>query len=108
VLALAMFSNVLVTVVATVAMGVAVGLVIISAQTLMQGQTPMEMLGRVTSSLMSVLSIAQVGGLAVAGGIAQVVGIRNAYFAVSALLVCIGVLGWRAVERRKAAEAAAA
>ncbi len=108
ILALAIFSSVIVTVAATIAMGVSVGLVIISAQTLMQGQTPMEMLGRVTSSLMSVLSIAQVGGLAVAGGIAQVVGIRNAYFATSALLACIGMLGWRAVERRKAAEAAAA
>jgi MFS family permease len=107
ILVLAVFGSVATTVIATIGMGVAVALVIISAQTLMQGQTPMEMLGRVTSSLMSVLSLAQVAGLAVSGGIAQAIGIRNSYYATAALLACIAAAGWRVVERRKAAEAAA-
>ena len=85
----------------TLVLGVGVALVIISAQTLMQGQTPMEMLGRVTSSLMSVLAVAQVFGLVVSGSIAQVIGIRNSYFATSALLGLIAAAGWRVVEQRR-------
>jgi MFS family permease len=102
ILALAIFGNVPVTVLATLELGVGVALVIISAQTLMQGQTPMEMLGRVTSSLMSVLALAQVSGLLLSGSIAQAVGIRNSYFATSALLAVIAAAGWRMVEKRKA------
>ncbi len=102
ILALAIFGNVPITVLATLELGVGVALVIISAQTLMQGQTPMEMLGRVTSSLMSVLALAQVSGLLLSGSIAQAVGIRNSYFATSALLAVIAAAGWRLVEKRKA------
>jgi DHA3 family macrolide efflux protein-like MFS transporter len=103
ILCLAIFGNVPVTFAATLVLGVGVALVIIPAQTLMQGQTPMEMLGRVTSSLMSVLAAAQVAGLLVSGSIAQAVGIRNSYFATSGLMLAIAGVGWRVVERRKAA-----
>jgi MFS family permease len=107
ILVLAVFSSIVITVMATIAIGVFVALIIIAAQTLMQGQTPVEMLGRVTSSLMSVLSLAQVAGLGVAGGIAQAIGIRNSYYVTSALLICIAAAGWRVVDRRKAAQATA-
>lgn len=107
ILLLAIFGNVPLTVLITLALGFGVAMVIIPAQTLMQGQTPMEMLGRVTSSLISVLSFAQVGGLVLSGSIAQVVGIRNSYFATSALLAVIAATGWMLVEKRKAAAAAA-
>jgi MFS family permease len=106
ILTLAVFGNVPVTILATLAMGYGVAMVIISAQTLMQGQTPMDMLGRVTSTLMSVMALSQVAGLALSGSIAQVVGIRNSYYATSALLVLIAAAGWRAVNRRAAAAAA--
>jgi predicted MFS family arabinose efflux permease len=58
---------------ATISIGVFVALIIIAAQTLMQDRRP----GRVTCSLLSVLSLAQVAGLGVAGGIAQAIRIRN-------------------------------
>jgi MFS family permease len=103
ILLLAVFGNIPLTIVSTLAVGFGVALVIISAQTLIQGQTPMEMLGRVTSSLMSVIAFAQVAGLVVSGSIAQVVGIRNSYYATSALLALIAVAGWRVVSRRSAA-----
>jgi MFS family permease len=106
ILTLAVFGNVAVTVAATLAMGFGVAMIIIPAQTLMQGQTPIEMLGRVTSTLMSVLSFSQVAGLALSGSIAQVVGIRNSYFATSALLALIAAAGWRVVSKRTAAAAA--
>jgi MFS family permease len=107
ILVLAIFSSTAITLLATIGIGVCVALIVIAAQTLMQGQTPMEMLGRVTSSLMSVLSLAQIAGLVLSGGIAQAIGIRNSYYATSAILVCIAAAGWRVVERRKTAEAAA-
>ena len=103
---LAFFGNVPLTIVATLIMGFGVALVIIPAQTLMQGQTPLDMLGRVTSTLMSVLSFAQVAGLALSGSIAQVVGIRNSYYATSALLALIAAAGWRVVTHRTAAQSA--
>lgn len=107
ILMLAVFGNVPVTILATLTMGFGVALVIIPAQTLMQGQTPLDMLGRVTSTLMSVLSFAQVAGLALSGSIAQVVGIRNSYYATSALLALIAAAGWRVVTQRTAAAASA-
>ena len=107
ILMLAIFGNVPITVAATLTIGVGVALIIISAQTLMQGQTPLDMLGRVTSTMMSVLSFAQVGGLALSGSIAQVVGIRNPYYATSALLVLIAGAGWSVVSRRTASAAMA-
>jgi predicted MFS family arabinose efflux permease len=107
ILMLAVFGNVPITIVATLVMGFGVALVIIPAQTLMQGQTPLDMLGRVTSTLMSVLSFAQVAGLALSGSIAQVVGIRNSYYATSALLALIAAAGWRVVTHRTNAAASA-
>jgi len=108
ILVLALVGTVATTVAATLWMGVGVALVIISAQTLMQGQTPMEMLGRVSSSSMSVMSFAQAGGLLVSGSIAQVIGIRKSYLVTSALLTVIAAVGWRVVERRAAAVDSAA
>jgi MFS family permease len=100
ILALAAFGNVPVTIAATLAMGLGVAMVVISAQTLMQGQTPMDMLGRVTSTLMSVMALSQVGGIALSGSIAQAVGIVNSYYITSALLFLIAAIGWRVVTKR--------
>jgi len=82
----AIFGNVPLTIATTLALGVGVAMVVIPAQALMQGQTPMAMLGRVTSSVMSVLAFAQVCGLVLSGSTAQAIGIRNSCFATSALL----------------------
>jgi MFS family permease len=108
ILVLALIGTVVTTVLATIWMGVGVALVVISAQTLMQGQTPMEMLGRVSSSSMSVMALAQAGGLVVSGSIAQVIGIRKSYLATSALLAVIAAVGWQVVEKRAAERAASA
>lgn len=106
ILTLAVFGNIPVTVLATLGIGFGVAMVVISAQTLMQGKTPMDMLGRVTSTLMSVMALSQVSGLALSGSIAQVVGIRNSYYATSALLMLIAAAGWQVVNRRTAAATA--
>jgi DHA3 family macrolide efflux protein-like MFS transporter len=75
-------------------LGIGVIFVIVSAQTIMQGQTPMEMVGRVSSSFMAVLSIAQLVGLVISGSLAQTLGIRNLFFASAALLFLITVFGY--------------
>jgi DHA3 family macrolide efflux protein-like MFS transporter len=75
-------------------LGIGVIFVVVSAQTIMQGQTPMEMVGRVSSSFMAVLSIAQLVGLVISGSLAQTLGIRNLFFASAALLFLITLFGY--------------
>ena len=76
--------------------GVGVGFVFIfvSAQTLMQGQTPIELIGRVSSSLLSVISIAQMIGLVFSGPLAQALGIRNLFYASAIMLLLMTVSGY--------------
>jgi hypothetical protein len=57
---------------------------------------------------MSVFSLAQVMGIGLAGSVAEVVGIRNSYFATSALLAVIAAAGWWVVSRRSEAAAVSA
>ena len=101
ILFLALFGNVPLTVVMTLTMGFGVAMIIIPAQALMQGATPMNMLGRVTSSFMSVLSLAQIAGLVLSGSIAQVIGIQKSYLVTSIVLVMLAAAGWRVVEQQK-------
>lgn len=75
-------------------LGVGVIFVFVAAQTLMQGQTPIAMIGRVSASFMAVLSIAQLVGLVISGSLAQTLGIRNLFFASAALLFVITVFGY--------------
>jgi MFS family permease len=101
ILILAVFANIPLAVVATLGMGFGVAMVIIPAQTLMQAETPTEMLGRVSGRLRSVLALVQIAGLVLSGSIAQAVGIRNSYFTISVLLMLIASAGLQVVHRRK-------
>jgi MFS transporter, DHA3 family, macrolide efflux protein len=87
-------------------LGVGVLLVIVSAQTIMQEQTPMDLVGRVSSSFMSVLSIAQLVGLVISGSLAQTLGIRNLFFTSAAMLFLITMLGYFRLPQHAAASAA--
>lgn len=94
VVVLAAFKTLAAASVGMLGLGIGVIFVIVAAQTLMQGQTPMEMIGRVSASFMAVLSIAQLVGLVISGSLAQTLGIRNLFFASAALLVLITVFGY--------------
>lgn len=94
VVAMAAFKTIAAASVGMFGLGVGVILVIVSAQTLMQGQTPMEMIGRVSASFMAVLSLAQLVGLVISGSLAQSLGIRNLFFASAALLFVITAFGY--------------
>jgi MFS family permease len=59
--------------------------VIVPAQTLMQRETPHELMGRVSSTMMSVVFFAQLIGLVLSGVFAEAFGVRTVFF------VCAGI-----------------
>jgi len=76
-----------------VGIGVGVSLLIIPSMTLMQGQVPAEMRGRVSSSSLSLIALAQGVALLFAGDFASRFGIVEVFYASAALLVAVAVLG---------------
>ncbi len=76
-----------------VMMGFCAAFLIVPSQTLLQEETPPELLGRVGGSMTSVMMASQIVGLSVAGPVAGVIGIRNLYFASAALLCLIAGAG---------------
>jgi len=68
--------------------------IIVPTQTLMQQETPVELVGRVSSSFMSVLSVSQLLGLIISGSLTERLGIRNLFFASAAMLVLFALLGF--------------
>src|SRR5262245_13921159 len=68
--------------------------IVVPTQTLMQQETPVELVGRVSSSFMSVLSISQLLGLIISGSLTQMMGIRNLFFASAAMLVLFALFGF--------------
>ena len=68
--------------------------IIVPTQTLMQQETPVELVGRVSSSFMSVLSVSQLLGLIISGLLTQRMGIRNLFFASAAMLILFALFGF--------------
>ena len=89
----AVFGKVFTTAIGMLALGFCAAFIMIPAQTLLQQETPHDMLGRVSSSLMSLLAMSQVLAMFVAGPVAQKAGIRNLYFGSAVMLVSIGAVG---------------
>jgi DHA3 family macrolide efflux protein-like MFS transporter len=76
--------------------GVSVAFIMVAATALLQGETPPEMRGRVSSSSMSLMALAQGIGMVFAGGWATRFGIVNLFYASGALLLAITAAGiWR-------------
>jgi MFS family permease len=65
--------------------GFAFAAIMVPAQTLMQQETPHAMLGRVSSTVTSVVLLAQVGGLILSGILAELIGIRAVFFLCAAI-----------------------
>lgn len=95
----ALFGTVATTAVGMLALGFFAAFIMITAQTLIQKETPGPMLGRVSSSLMSLMAISQVLAMFVAGPVAQKAGIQNLYYGSAAMLVTIGVFGYSRLRR---------
>ena len=77
----------------TFTMGFGISFVVVAAQTVLQQETPPAMLGRVSSSYMSVFSLAQVLGLLLSGHLAVWFGIRAVFLLCAAALALIVAVG---------------
>jgi MFS family permease len=95
------------TAVGMLLLGFGAAFIMITAQTLIQQETPKEMLGRVSSSLMSLMAVSQALAMVIAGPVAERAGIRNLYFASAALLLCVGFVGRHKLNAQAAASAGA-
>jgi DHA3 family macrolide efflux protein-like MFS transporter len=65
--------------------GFAFAAIMVPAQTLLQQETPHAMLGRVSSTVTSVVFLAQIGGLILSGILAELIGIRAVFFLCAAI-----------------------
>jgi len=73
--------------------GCAVAAIVVPAQTLMQQETPSELMGRVGSTFMSCILTAQILGLLLSGILAQYIGVRDIFVVCAALLVLLALAG---------------
>jgi predicted MFS family arabinose efflux permease len=89
------------TLAATFTIGFAFAAIMVPAQTLIQRETPPDMLGRVGSTNASVIFLGQVLGLAVSGLLAEIVGVRMVFFLCAALSVALAIAGRIFLRSRK-------
>ena len=92
-LALALFPNLPVTIAALLLIGFAVAGIIVPAQTLIQEETPQTMLGRVGSTVMSLVFSAQIAGLLLSGVLADHMSVRGVFGICSGMLVVLLIAG---------------
>ncbi len=90
---IALIPNTATAVAGCVALGVGASLLTIAAMTLMQGQVPAEMRGRVSSSSMSLISLSQGVALLFAGDLASRLGIAKVFYGSAMLLFVIAIAG---------------
>ena len=88
--------------VSTFLIGFSVSMIIVPAQTMSQRETPPQMVGRVSSTFISMISIAQVLGLLLSGSLAQKLGMTQLFAACAVLLECITFGGWMFLRSRRA------
>jgi MFS family permease len=104
------FHNIPMATLSTFTIGFAIAFVIVPAQTLYQQETPHEMVGRVSSSFMSLITFAQLLGLWLSGYLAQPqrLGIRPLFIASAGALALLAVFGYLMMRNRPAVTAATA
>ena len=99
---LGVFHNIPVASLSTLTIGFTVALVLVPAQTLSQQETPPELMGRVSSSFMSLIALAQVMGLLLSGYLAQIFGTRKLFMVCGLVLALMAAGGYQLLrEQRK-------
>jgi MFS family permease len=94
VLLLALAANAAAAIALSATLGLSVSAVLVPSQTLIQEETPQEMLGRVSSTAFSLMTVAQLVGVAIAGRLAAWLGIRPLYVLLAVALAVIGSIGF--------------
>lgn len=102
------FRNIPMAAASTFIMGFAISFVLIPAQTLSQQETPPALMGRVSSTFMSLISFAQVLGLLLSGYLAERLGIRPLFLACAGALVLISGAAYLFMRQRGESPPAAA
>ena len=99
------FHNIPMTTLGTFTIGFAIAFVIVPAQTMYQQETPHEMVGRVSSSFMSLITFAQLLGLLLSGYLAQPsrLGIRPLFISSAGALALLAAIGYLMIRGRAAA-----
>ena len=92
-LALALIARLPMTIAGLLLIGFAVAAIIVPAQTLIQQETPHAMLGRVGSTVMSMIFSAQIAGLLLSGVLANHMGVRQVFGLCSLLLILLVAAG---------------
>lgn len=96
ILLLALFPGRMAALAGAAGIGLGVAMVMVAATAMLQGETPAEMRGRVSSGSASVMSMAYVGAIIVSGGWAGRAGVLPVFFLSAALLYITGLCGiWR-------------
>jgi MFS family permease len=96
ILVLAVFGNAAVTMICAAGIGVSVAFIMVAATAMLQGETPQELRGRVSSSSMSLISMSQGIAMLFAGGWATRFGIVNLFYASAGMLFVVALGGvWR-------------
>jgi MFS family permease len=91
----------------TFTIGFAIAFVWIPAQTMSQQETPPAMVGRVSSTFMSMISFSQVFGLLLSGYLAQKLGIRPLFIACAGFLAVVSAGGYLMMRGRPAVASSA-
>lgn len=91
---MAAFPGAVAVLVSSVVLGLGVAYVLIPSQTLIQEETPHEMLGRVSSTSMSLMTVSQLVAFMMAGTVARLIGIINLYYVVAAALTITAAFGY--------------
>jgi DHA3 family macrolide efflux protein-like MFS transporter len=106
-LPLAVFSRIGITLVTSMCIGLAVGCVIVPAQTVMQEEAPPELLGRIFAAINALILLAKLISVVGAATAANWIGIGTLYYLVATMLLATG-LGAFAYTRFRGIAAAAA
>jgi DHA3 family macrolide efflux protein-like MFS transporter len=101
VLLLGAVAHIAATLAATFTIGFAFAAIMVPASTLIQRETPPDMLGRVGSTNASVIFLGQILGLAVSGVLAELVGVRTVFFLCAALSVALAMAGRLFLQSKK-------
>lgn len=88
------FKNIPMAAASTFMMGFAISFVLIPAQTMSQQETPPALMGRVSSTFMSLIALAQVLGLLLSGYLAERLGIRPLFLSSAAFVAIIACAGF--------------
>ena len=88
------FHNIPMAAASTFMMGFAISFVLIPAQTMSQQETPPALMGRVSSTFMSLIALSQVLGLLLSGYLAERLGIRPLFLTSAAFVAIIACAGY--------------